>query len=155
VQDDAERALDELRSLARGIYPAVLENDGLSGALRDAVARTTIPATLSCDGAGRYRRELEAAVYFCCLEALQNAAKHGGERAHARVSLSEQRGTLSFEISDDGPGFDAAAPLRSGGLQNMADRMGAVGGTLTVHSAPLTGTMVRGTVPVNGAGVAR
>jgi signal transduction histidine kinase len=145
---DLGRALEQLRDLAHGIYPAVLENDGLSAALADAARRSPIPAQVDCDGAGRYAPELEAAVYFCCLEALQNAAKHAGDGAHAAIRLEEGAGVLGFEVVDDGCGYDAARTGSNAGLQNMADRIRALGGELRIESAPGTGTTVSGRVPV-------
>jgi signal transduction histidine kinase len=139
--------LAELRDLAHGLYPPVLESDGLRGALGEAVARSAIPATLDCDGTGRYRPELEAAVYFCCLEALQNAAKYAGEGAHAKVRIAEHHQTLEFEVSDNGGGFDTPSSPAGRGLQNMIDRTGALGGELLVESRPGVGTRIKGTVP--------
>jgi signal transduction histidine kinase len=147
LRGDLGHALRELRDLAHGIYPALLENEGLPGALRQAVERAGIPASLSCDGASRYRPELEAAVYFCCLEALQNAAKHAGDGARATVRLAERDGALVFEVADDGRGFvNADVSADSAGLQNMADRIGALGGSVRVESAPGEGTMVTGAI---------
>jgi signal transduction histidine kinase len=152
VHDDVERALAELRDLAHGIYPVSLQSDGLRGALREVVRRSPLPAQLDCDGAGRYRPELEAAVYFCCLEALQNAAKHAGPEARATVRLSQTGGAVRFEVSDDGRGFDPAAVTNHrSGLQNMTDRIGALGGELEIASTPTTGTTVTGTVPLESA----
>jgi signal transduction histidine kinase len=148
VQESAQRALAELRDLAHGIYPAVLQNDGLPGALAEAAERAAIPATLQCDGAGRYPPELEAAVYFCCLEALQNAAKHAGDGAQAKVELSHRNSALVFAVADDGRGFDATNAPPSAGLQNMTDRIGALGGSLLIDSAPGRGTNVTGTIPL-------
>jgi signal transduction histidine kinase len=153
LHSEVECALAELRDLAHGLYPPVLRSDGLPGALRDAVARSATPATLDCDGAGRYGEDVEAAVYFCCLEALQNVAKHAGEEAHAEVRLSEMSDTLRFEVADDGIGFDPAQTGASSGLQNMIDRIGALGGKLIVTSARDRGTTVAGTIPV-GSGEA-
>jgi signal transduction histidine kinase len=147
---DLVRALGELRELAHGIYPAVLENDGLADALAEAAQRAAVPTQVKCDGAGRYPSELEAAVYFCCLEALQNAAKHAGEGAAAIVMLRESGGGLVFEVADDGHGFEAAGTEGSAGLQNMADRIGALGGSLRIDAAPGQGTTVTGTVPLGG-----
>jgi signal transduction histidine kinase len=145
---DLDRALAQLRALAHGIYPAVLEHEGLPGALREAAALAAIETTLRCDSAGRYPREVEAAVYFCCLEALQNAAKHAGDGAHATIKLSDQGGELRFDVTDDGPGFDPATTNGSAGLQNMRDRIGALGGRLQIDSAPGEGTHVRGSIPL-------
>jgi signal transduction histidine kinase len=147
IRVDLDNALAELRDLARGIYPQVLTSDGLGPALADVAQGAAIPTSVDCDGAGRYPPELEAAIYFCCLEALQNAAKHAGEGASARITLSQANGELRFEVADDGAGFDAAA-AESSGLQGMADRIGALGGRLRVESAPGRGTRVAGLVPV-------
>ena len=150
TSDDLSRALAELRDLAHGIYPAVLESEGLSGALRDCAQRAAITTELDCDGATRYPPEVEAAVYFCCLEALQNAAKHAGEHARATLTLRHRDGTLAFEIADNGHGFDAPTTDSGVGLQNMTDRIGALGGALTIHSAPGHGTKITGTLPIPG-----
>jgi signal transduction histidine kinase len=146
LHGDIDRALAELRDLAHGLYPVQLESDGLRGALRDAVQRAAIPASLDCDGARRYRPELEAAVYFCCLEALQNAAKHAGPGAHAQIRLSERDQTLHFQVSDDGHGHDGE--LRGAGIRNMSDRIGALGGTIQISSTPHAGTTIAGTIPL-------
>jgi signal transduction histidine kinase len=127
----------------------VLESDGLPGALGEAARNAAIPTTFDCDGAGRYRPQLEAAVYFCCLEALQNAAKHAGEGARATVKLVERDRRLEFEVSDDGVGFEQAPPGH--GLQNIADRIGALGGKLRIASTPGHGTTIAGLVPVEEA----
>jgi signal transduction histidine kinase len=145
LKADLATALAELRDLAHGIYPAILEHEGLPAALRDAVERSPVYATLESNGTSRYRPELEAAVYFCCLEALQNAAKHAPD-SKVKVSLSEREETLAFEVADDGPGFDPASHNGSTGLQNMADRIGALGGELQVRSSPGEGTTIRGRV---------
>ena len=148
ANEELVHALAELRDLAHGIYPAVLESDGLPGALQAAAERASMPVTVYTDGVGRYAQELEAAVYFCCLEALQNASKHAGEDAKVAVRLSQADGHLQFEVADDGIGYDVAAIGASAGLQNMADRIGALGGDLQIESTPGVGTTVRGTVPV-------
>jgi signal transduction histidine kinase len=141
-------ALAELRDLAHGIYPAVLESDGLPGALQAAAERSPMPVNVEADVVGRYAQELEAAVYFCCLEALQNAAKHAGDGAKVSVRLSQVDGQVQFDVSDDGRGYDAAIIGPSAGLQNMADRIGALGGELQIQSTPGGGTTVRGAVPI-------
>ena len=152
ASEELAHALAELRDLAHGIYPAVLESDGLPAALAAASERSSIPVTVDADGVGRYPQELEAAIYFCCLEALQNAAKHAGDGAKVAVRLSRADGAVQFEVADDGRGYDTAALGPSAGLQNMADRIGALGGELHIDSTPGAGTAVRGTVPVEVAG---
>jgi signal transduction histidine kinase len=147
---DLKRALGELRDLAHGIYPQILTSDGLPGALAEAASQAAIRTGFSTDGAGRYPAEVEAAVYFCCLEALQNAAKYAGEEAQAQIRLSEAGGELRFEVADNGVGFDATA-TSSDGMQNMADRIGAVGGELRVHSTPGKGTTISGAIPVEAS----
>jgi signal transduction histidine kinase len=148
ASEELAHALAELRDLAHGIYPAVLESDGLPGALQAAAKRSSVPVTVDADGVGRYAQELEAAIYFCCLEALQNAAKHAGDGAKVSVRLSHVDGEVQFEVSDDGRGYDTTAVGPSAGLQNMADRIGALGGQLRIESMPGAGTTVRGGVPV-------
>jgi signal transduction histidine kinase len=150
LRDDLGHALTELRNLAHGIYPQSLQSDGLPGALKEAAERAAIQTVVECDGAGRYPAELEAAIYFCCLEALQNAAKHAGHDAHAIVRLVPIDSAITFEVADSGPGFDAVTGASSHGIQNMRDRIGALGGELTIYSAPGQGTTVRGTVPLTG-----
>ena len=142
-------AHDEVRSLAQGVYPPVLSEHGLVEALRSAVDRSPIPVTLDLQDPGRHPSELEAAVYFCCIEALQNAAKHSGA-GEVRVSLGADDGSMWFTVQDDGVGFEADAPA-SGGMVNMQDRLGASGGTLRVESAPGQGTTVHGSVPIVAA----
>lgn len=144
---DVEAALDELRALAHGIYPPLLSSDGLGAALAAVARRATIRVHLETGGVGRHQPEIEAAVYYCCLEALQNATKHAGNSASAEVHVWEEKGELHFEIADDGEGFDTDHSGAGAGLTNMRDRVGAVGGTLLVDSAPGSGTRVRGVVP--------
>ena len=139
-------AHDEVRSLAQGVYPPVLSEHGLVEALRSAVDRYPLPLTLDLHDPGRHPSELEAAVYFCCVEALQNAAKHS-RAGRVRVSLGADQGSVWFTVQDDGVGFDPGVP-GSGGMVNMQDRLGASGGTLRVESAPGRGATVHGSVPV-------
>jgi signal transduction histidine kinase len=148
LQQDATAALDELRALAHGIYPPLLSSAGLGEALSAACRRAPLPATIEVNGVGRYPREVESAVYFCCLEALQNAGKYAGGGASARVRVWKDNDKLQFEIADDGAGFDSRRPVGGAGLTNMRDRLGAVGGAITVESAIGAGTRVRGVVPL-------
>lgn len=150
LQDEVASAIEELRSLAHGIYPPLLSSAGLGVAMSAACRRAPLPASLAADGVARYAPEIEAAVYFCCLEALQNAAKHAGAGASARVRIWEDAGGLLFEVSDDGPGFETGGDAEGAGLTNMRDRLGAVGGTLRVQSDG-DGTRIHGVVPVSGA----
>jgi signal transduction histidine kinase len=144
-------AARELRDLAHGIYPPLLAERGLPAALAAAASRSTLPTTVDAAPLGRYPAEIEATVYFCCLEAIQNACKHAGEEATLALHLREEAGMLTFEVVDDGKGFDAQARGLGAGFLNMADRLGALGGSLQVESAPQRGTTVSGTIPA-GAG---
>ncbi len=147
LQAEATEALEDLRDLARGIYPPVLADKGLTAALEAQARKSPVPVSVSPDGVARYPQEVESAVYFSCLEALQNVAKYAhATRAQARLWASD--GELSFEVTDDGEGFDPIATPRGSGLQGMADRLDAVGGTLEVRSRPGAGTTVAGRVPV-------
>lgn len=146
---DVQTALVELRILAHGIYPPLLTTGGLRDALSAAGRRAPIPVALDFDGIGRYPPDREGAVYFCVVEALQNVAKYAGGAASAWVRLWEADGSLRFEIRDDGAGFDLATRSAGAGITNMADRMGAVGGTFGIESAPGNGTTVTGAVSLH------
>jgi signal transduction histidine kinase len=150
LQGDVKSAIEELRSLAHGIYPPLLSSSGLGEAMAAACRRAPLAASVEADGVRRHSPEIEAAVYFCCLEALQNAAKYAGEGASARVHIWEEAGGLLFEVSDDGAGFEAGRQVEGAGLTNMRDRLGAVGGTLRVESDGGNGTRISGVVPVPG-----
>jgi signal transduction histidine kinase len=154
LQADVRHAMADLRSLAHGIYPPLLISGGLSEALPAAASRTGHPVTADVAGLERYPPDIEAAVYFCCVEAMQNAAKHAGQAATISLRAGVVNARLWFQVRDDGAGFDPAgrrpgAPESAGqGLDNMADRIGARGGALVVTSAPGAGTTVRGEVPL-------
>jgi signal transduction histidine kinase len=139
--------LDELRFLASGVYPPMLRDHGVATALESAALRLATPVSVHHAGVRRYSQAVEAAVYFSCLEALQNVAKHAGAEARAEVRLHQQGRELRFEVSDSGVGFDPGSAPRGDGLANMRDRIEAVGGTLIVASRPGSGTTVRGRVP--------
>jgi signal transduction histidine kinase len=144
---DVQVTIRELRELAHGIYPPLLADAGLAQALRAAAARCTIPVSVSADGIGRYSQGVETAVYFCCLEALQNAAKHAPQ-ATAQVRVWEESGGLLFSVSDNGPGFDPGKARAGHGFVNMADRLGAIGGTVRWESQPGHGSTISGSIPV-------
>jgi len=145
---DLQNAVQELRALAHGIYPPLLVDRGLGEALRSAAGRAALATLVEAEAVGRHDAEIEAAVYFCCLEALQNAAKHAGEGATATVRVEESDGGLLFEVRDDGAGFDTASRGLGAGFVNMNDRVGAIGGTVSVESAPGRGTCISGRIPL-------
>jgi signal transduction histidine kinase len=141
-------ALDDLRALARGIYPPLLAEQGLGPALRAQAGKAPLPVLIEADGIGRYPRDAEATVYFCILEALQNVAKYA-QATRATVALSCPGSRLEFSVTDDGAGFDTANARHGTGLQGMTDRMSAVGGTLDIQSTPGLGTTISGGMPVS------
>jgi signal transduction histidine kinase len=149
TQIDAEiqKTLEDLRDLARGIYPPLLVDKGLGAALDAQARRSLVPTTVKADTIGRYPPELEAAVYFSCLEALQNVAKYA-DASSATVTLTQSNGHLTFEVADDGSGFDPEAVRSGTGLQGIADRLSALHGELTIRSEPGAGTRVRGRIEV-------
>jgi signal transduction histidine kinase len=147
LKQDADAALDTMRDLARGIYPPLLASDGLEAALRGQIRRITVPIELEVDNVPRQPREAEAAVYFCCLEALQNIAKYA-QAQRVSLRLWTKDSDLAFRVQDDGKGFDATTVPQGSGLQNMRDRMEALGGSLEVRSSPGRGTAIEGRIPV-------
>jgi signal transduction histidine kinase len=144
---EVDTTIDELRSLAAGVYPSLLAARGLTDAIRSAALQSPIPARVAVDGTDRYPEEIETAAYFCCIEALQNVAKHAVDASSISVSL-RRNGDLRFEVSDDGEGFEVDDADTGQGLMNMRDRMAAVGGKLEIRSTPGAGTEVVGTIPV-------
>ena len=147
--DDVDHLIDGLRDLARGIYPALLTSYGLAAALVSAGVHSGQPVTVHASGVRRCRPEVEIAVYFACLAALDNAAKHAGP-VPVSVGLRDNGGALDFTVCDSGAGFDPAQTQIGAGIANMRDRIAAVGGTLAVDSAPARGTRVHGRVPDPG-----
>ncbi len=147
LQADAAGALENLRDLAHGIYPPVLADLGLAAALNAQAAKSTLPVTVEADGIGRYPQDTEAAVYFCCLEALQNIGKYA-RATQVRICVQARHGILSFTVSDDGAGYDTRHTPMGSGQRNMADRLAALGGQLEVLSAPGQGTTITGRLPV-------
>jgi signal transduction histidine kinase len=149
LQAEANEALETLRDLARGIYPPLLADRGLAAAIEAQVRKTDLPISLQPDGVGRFTPEIEATVYFCVLEAMQNVAKYANPSA-VTIRLQHADGELEFEVRDDGVGFEPNGATSSGsGLQGMADRLDAVGGTLEIASAPGEGTRITGRLPAS------
>ena len=143
---EVTEALDEIRSLARGVYPPRLAERGLSEALHAAALSAAIATTVTPDGLGRYPPEIESAVYFSVIEALQNASKHAQGATRIAISLSADE-ELRFEVRDDGTGFDAEAGAEGAGIANIRDRIAAVGGSVEITSAE-SGTAVSGAIPL-------
>ncbi|WP_344110778.1 sensor histidine kinase [Nocardioides humi] len=148
VADEIDATVETLRTLARGLQPPILAQDGVAAALRSSARGLPLPVTVAVDGFGRYDAAVETALYFVCLEALQNAVRHG-DAATAAVMLRDEGDVVSFTVSDDGRGFDPVVPRAGGsGLTNVADRLGALGGTLELDSSPGSGCRVHGRVPI-------
>jgi signal transduction histidine kinase len=147
--DAAGVAIETLTSLSRGIYPRLLTQEGLVPAVRSAVATSPVPVTIDAADVGRLPTEAAAALYFCCMEAVQNAAKHSGARS-VTVRLGDDHSRWHLTVSDDGAGFDQGRARTSGtgaGLANMRDRLDALGGTVTVGSPSGGGTTVTAVLP--------
>jgi signal transduction histidine kinase len=146
LKADADEALETLRDLARGIYPPLLADRGLVAALESQARKATVNVSVDAEGVERYAQDVEATVYFCVLEALENVQKHA-RASQVVVRLRGHADVLTFEIEDDGAGFDTAAVTRGAGLTNMVDRVEALGGSVDVTSAPGAGACVSGNVP--------
>jgi signal transduction histidine kinase len=142
----AAEAIDVLVALSRGIYPRQLWATGLVPALTTAVGTSAIPVTITATGVGRYAPAAEATVYFCCLEAVQNAVKHSGAST-IRVALDGGDSTIGFVVEDDGIGFDPTTATEGTGLANLWDRIESAGGTLVTDTAPGGGTRIRAWLP--------
>jgi signal transduction histidine kinase len=152
VGAQAAEAVEELRALAHGIYPPVLRDFGLVDALRSFAITAQIPVKIVDEGIGRCSPTVEAAIYFCCMEAVQNATKHAGGHARVTITLGRDRERVRFAVADDGVGMDASAADGHGdGLTSMRDRIGAVSGELEITSTPGRGTTIRATVPDSNA----
>jgi signal transduction histidine kinase len=147
LKTDVTDALVTLRDLARGIYPPLLADKGLLTALGSQAQRAPVSTTVEGEGIGRFSPEIEAAVYFCALEALQNVAKYANARG-ASIRLAAPDGHLTFQVQDDGVGFDPDSAGRGTGLQGMADRLEALGGSLEISSVIGDGTTVFGRIPI-------
>jgi signal transduction histidine kinase len=147
LAEDLKVTIAELRNLAHGIYPPLLADSGLGQALEAAASRSPLAVSVIAPAIRRYSADIEAAVYFCCLEALQNAAKHA-QGADVEVRVWEESGGLLFSVRDNGPGFDVAKARLGHGYTNMADRLGAIGGTVRWQSEPGHGATVQGSIPL-------
>jgi signal transduction histidine kinase len=151
LRADVAAVVDSLRELARGIYPPLLADQGLAAAVRAQAAKAGGAVVVSADGIGRYGKDIEAALYFCCLEALRNVGKYAAT-ASTRIDLSSTDGAICFQVSDNGPGFDMNLAAQGSGMQHMTDRLAALGGTITVDSRPGAGTTVAGSIPLTADG---
>jgi signal transduction histidine kinase len=147
LEAETDQALETLRALARGIYPPLLREQGLAPAIRSEAEKMPLQFTIRADDAHRYQPEVEAAVYFVCLEALQNVSKHA-RASRVEINLRSLANDLYFELTDDGAGFDVAKDARGSGLRNMIDRIEGMGGRLDVRSSAQQGTTVSGMVPI-------
>jgi signal transduction histidine kinase len=145
---DADDAVESLRRFARGVYPPLLEAEGLVAAVTAHARNSEFPVVVETDGIGRYPKEIESTVYFCVLEALRGSTGPG-EPVDATVRLAQLNGSVTFEIRRDGHGFDPAPDSVDTRLVNMRDRMDAIAGTLTAVSRPDEGTVISGSIPVS------
>jgi len=143
-----DHAIEQLRELAHGIYPSTLTQSGVATALRAAASSSTLPTAIRAGHVGRFSKEVEAAVYFACLEAMQNADKHAGPDAHVTVGLTRNADAVEFTVTDDGRGFDRADAADPRGVGSVRDRIRPLGGTATIRSARGEGTTVTGRVPL-------
>ena len=146
TRKDAEAAVEELRALARGIYPVVLKELGLAAALRSLARSSPVPIGVTDDGIGRSSDAIEAAIYFVASEAIQNSGKHAGPDAKVAVTLARTEDTIEFTVSDDGAGMLPETDSDGIGIAGMRDRIKAVGGHFEIVSAPGQGTSIHGTI---------
>ena len=150
IGDSVEQVMDELREVAHGLYPPVLSNRGVVAALEHALVHLVTPVAIHTTGITRYPAEVESAVYYSCLEAIQNATKHGGPDVAITVTLLDDADELRFEVVDDGTGFDPAHVHDGTGVQNIRDRVGAIDGRVSIGTAVGDGTVVTGSIPLHG-----
>ena len=144
---EVDEAIHELRDLAHGLYPPLLGQAGVGTALAALARRSGMPVRIDVNGLSRQSVPVESTVYFCCVECLQNAARHAGPGVSVTIGFADADGGLEFSVADDGAGFDPGSVQRGSGLTNLADRLAAVGGTLQIDSRPGDGTRITGRVP--------
>src|SRR3954453_10123065 len=149
LADEVDAAIDDVHSLARGTYPYLLTDQGLAAALGLAAGDAPVPTTVIAQPLRRHAAEIENAVYFCCLEAVQNAAQHAGHAAAVRITVAERDDSVCFDVQDDGIGFELDAVRAGGGLTNIRDRVAAVRGRVTIESTPGRGTHISATIPLS------
>ena len=145
-----DNAITTLVDLSRGIYPKALVEDGVAAAVQEVVSTSAVQVIVRDHGIGRRPEDLEAALYFCCVEAVQNAVKHAAA-SRVEVELAHTRNRLTLVVSDDGTGFEVEAVLSAGGLGTMRDRVDAVGGELVVRRNDAGGTDVAVSIPLGVA----
>jgi signal transduction histidine kinase len=147
LRGDVQTTIVALRELAHGIYPPLLRDRGLGEALATAARRSPLPCSVDVELSERYPEQIEATIYFCCLEAMQNAGKYAGPGAQLAVRVSVESGALCVEVADDGIGFEVSTGEHGQGFVNMRDRLGAIGAELLVESSPGSGTRIRTQIP--------
>ena len=147
LQVEAQEALEGLRDMTRGSRPPILADQGLVAALEHHATKASVPVIVDAEGIGRYDEDRETAVYYCCLESVQNAMKYA-RATGVTMSLRDVGRELSFAVADDGVGFDPATVRHGVGLRSMVERVEAVGGRIEVRSAVGSGTTVAGRIPV-------
>jgi signal transduction histidine kinase len=147
LEDDIDATIDEVRSLARGIYPPLLDQTGLRDALREMGRLSALPTTVQSETVGRYPAAIETAVYFSCSEALQNAAKHALGATQVIISVWHDD-HLKFEVRDDGAGFDPRRTPYGSGLTSIQDRLASVNGMFKIYSTVGRGTRITGAIPI-------
>ena len=147
ISAQALAVLDDIRAVGHGIYPTVLQDFGLSTALRSAAFFLPLEIQVSADEVGRLDPSLETTIYFCVVEALRNVASHAGPNARATVVLRRRGSAIEFEVTDDGPGFSSSTASWGLGLLSIVDRVEALDGTATVRSTPGDGTTVTARIP--------
>ena len=146
LEAEADQALQAVKELARGIFPPLLTAQGVPAALAARARLSAVDTTVTAEGVGRYSPDVEGAVYFCCLDAIQNAVTHA-QPTRIRISLEQDGDLLVFTVADDGRGFHESSIQEGTGLQNMRDRLDVLGGRLGIDSRPGQGTAVLGKIP--------